>query len=74
MPIALIILLLLISAQQTLATCIGASEDSNQQVASPVESLSQIDAVVDKALTAGNPFEVGVKLVADAPIPAPLVT
>ena len=54
MPIALIILLLLISAQQTLATCIGASEDSNQQVASPVESLSQIDAVVDRALTAGN--------------------
>jgi hypothetical protein len=28
----------------------------------------------EKELTAGNPFEVGVKLVADAPIPAPLIT
>ena len=56
MPISfgLIILFLFISAQQTLATCNSAAELLNQQISSPIESLAQIDAVVERALKEGN--------------------
>ena len=54
MPISLVILFLLISAQQTLAACNNALQVPNQQISSPLENLSQIDAVVNRALAAGN--------------------